>query len=169
MVAVNVVGRHGRSWSYIQRSTRNREYDGKTDNLWWMLYWVYAILSINLWSWHGEIERNDLTFCSAMMVDKVRWGMKMGVIWRIPADIRSQGTTYLIGFKRHHISVITHRMRSSTCCIRNGILTRTQNSLKSQFLMMMSPISSHLSLTLPSTQNMKLSHPSLSLYAVIIS
>jgi hypothetical protein len=34
---------------------------------------------------------------------------------------------------------------------------------------MMSPISSHLSLSLPSPKNTKLSHPYLSLYAMIMS
>jgi len=34
-----------------------------------MLYWVYALLGVNLWSWSGEIERDDLTLCSAMMVE----------------------------------------------------------------------------------------------------
>jgi len=29
-----------------------------------MLYSVYAALSVNSWSWHGEIERDDLTSCS---------------------------------------------------------------------------------------------------------
>jgi len=31
---------------------------------WRMLYLVYAVLSVNSWSWHGEIERDDLTLCS---------------------------------------------------------------------------------------------------------
>jgi len=39
----------------------------------------------------GETERDDLTLCSAMMVEKERWGMKMGTMWRIQADMRSQG------------------------------------------------------------------------------
>jgi len=47
-----------------------------------MLYLVNVVLSVcctqcNSWSWHGEIERDDLTLCSAMMVEKERWGMKM--------------------------------------------------------------------------------------------
>jgi len=28
-----------------------------------MLYSVYALLSVNSSSWHGEIERDDKTFC----------------------------------------------------------------------------------------------------------
>jgi len=30
----------------------------------WMLYLVYAALSVNSWLWHGDIERDDLTSCS---------------------------------------------------------------------------------------------------------
>jgi len=33
-----------------------------------MLYMGYAVLGINSASWHGEIEMNGLTLCSAMMV-----------------------------------------------------------------------------------------------------
>jgi len=33
-------------------------------NTQWMLYSVYAALSVNSRSWHGEIERNDFTLCS---------------------------------------------------------------------------------------------------------
>jgi len=43
-----------------------------------MPYSVYAVLSVNLLSWHGEIERDNITLCSVMMVEKERWGMKMG-------------------------------------------------------------------------------------------
>jgi len=34
-----------------------------------MLYSVYAILGANSWSWHGKIESDDLTLCSAMIVE----------------------------------------------------------------------------------------------------
>jgi len=30
---------------------------------------VYAVLSVNSLSWDGEIERDDSTLCSAMMVE----------------------------------------------------------------------------------------------------
>jgi len=32
-------------------------------------YSVYAVLGIDSWSWHGEIERDDLTSCSQVMVE----------------------------------------------------------------------------------------------------
>ena len=38
--------RHAGSWSYLQGSTRNRENEGKTYNLGWMLYSVYAVLGV---------------------------------------------------------------------------------------------------------------------------
>jgi len=45
-VAVDHVGRHAGSWSYIQGSTRNREDEGITDNLGRMVYSVYAGLGV---------------------------------------------------------------------------------------------------------------------------
>jgi hypothetical protein len=34
-----------------------------------MFYSMYVVLDVNSASWHGEIERDDLTLCSAMMVE----------------------------------------------------------------------------------------------------
>jgi hypothetical protein len=75
----------------------------------------------------------------------------------------------LIGFRRPGIGVFTRRIGSINCGISNGKLTRTQNSLKSQFLMMIYPISYNLSLSLPSPKNTKFSDPYVSLNAMIIS
>ena len=58
-----------------------------------------------------------------------------------------RGRTYLTGCTRPHIGVIARRIGTRTCRIGDGILTRTWNSLKSQFLMMISPISSDLYLS----------------------
>jgi hypothetical protein len=33
-----------------------------------MYYSMYAVLGVNSGSWHGEIERDDITLCSAMIV-----------------------------------------------------------------------------------------------------
>jgi len=117
-----------------------------------MLYSVYAALSVNSWWWHGEIERDELTLCSCddgRVVDKKerdggwRWEQYGGYerLWVI------RGTTCLIGFRSPRIGVITRRIGTRTCRIRDGQSTRTQNYLKSQFLMMISPISSDLSLS----------------------
>jgi len=46
LVAVDIIGRHARSGSYLQGSTCNSENDRNTDNVLWMLYWVYAVPSV---------------------------------------------------------------------------------------------------------------------------
>jgi hypothetical protein len=40
--------------------------------------WGYAVLCVNSWSWHGEIKRNDLTLCYAMMVELCMRMREMG-------------------------------------------------------------------------------------------
>jgi len=139
------VGRYAGGWRYIQWSTRNHENEGTTDNLRCMLYSVYAALSVNSWWWHGEIERDDLTLCSGndgRVVDKKerdggwRWEWYGGYEWTW--EIR--GTTCLIGLRRPRIGGITRWIGTHICCIGAGKLNRTRNSLKSQFLMMISPI-----------------------------
>ena len=59
-----------------------------------MLYIVHAVLSVNSLSWHGEIQRDDLTLCCAMMIvlrTRMReMAMKMRMMWRIRADMRNQ-------------------------------------------------------------------------------
>ena len=59
-----------------------------------MLYLVYAVLGVKSWSWHGGIERDDITLCSAMMIElwtrQGAMGMKMRKMWRIRADARNQ-------------------------------------------------------------------------------
>jgi len=162
LVGVDLVGRHTRSWSNIPGSTRNRENDGKSVNLGWMLYSVYAELSVNSRSWHGEIERDDSTLCSAIMAEKERWGMKMTQYGGYEQICNVRGTTCLIGFKSLCIGAFIRRIGSSTCHMRNGVSTRARNSFQSQFPMIISPISFHISLSLPSPNNTKLSHPYLS-------
>jgi len=71
----------------------------------------------------------------------------MRTIWRIRADLRNQGYDFLIRFRWPWISVITRRIGTRTGRIVDGNLTRTRNFLMSQFLMMISPISSDLSLS----------------------
>ena len=55
----------------------------------------------------------------------------------------------MIGLGTPRICVTTCQISTCNCCIADGILTPTQNSLKSQFLMMISPISSYPSLCCP--------------------
>jgi len=47
---------------------------GRQSMLWWcstrcMQYSVYAVLGVNSWSWHQEIDSDDLTSCSQVMVE----------------------------------------------------------------------------------------------------
>ena len=117
-----------------------------------MLHSAYAALGVNSWWWHGEIQRDDLTLCSCndgkVVDEKERDG---GWRWeRCGAYERNweiKCTSCLIGFWKPRIGVITCRIRTYTCRAWDVKFTRTSNSLKSQFLMMISPISSDLSLS----------------------
>jgi len=60
-----------------------------------------------------------------------------------------RGASYLIRLGRPRIGVIARRIGSPTGCIGDRKFTCTWNSLKSQFLMMISPIFSHPSLSRP--------------------
>jgi hypothetical protein len=53
--------------------------------------------------------------------------------------------TSQIGLRRPGIVVITRRKGGRTCRIEHGKFTRTRNSLKSQFVIMILPISCVLS------------------------
>jgi len=77
LLAVDRVERHAGSWSHIQGSTHNHETEGKTNNLGWMLYSVYAILGVcssqcmqySVSTHDNGMERDDLPLWSAMMVE----------------------------------------------------------------------------------------------------
>jgi len=79
-------------------------------------------------------------------------------------EIRS--TTRLIGLRRPFVSVNRRWMGNRSWHIRDDKLTSTRNSLKSQFPMIIHPISFSILL---SPQNTMVSHPSLSLHAMIKS
>jgi hypothetical protein len=139
-----------------------------------MLYVMYAVLSFNSWSWHGEIETYDLTLCAVTMVELWTSKREMGDedeneggayewIW----EIRSM--TCLIGSGRPHIGVITRQIGTHTCYCGDGTLTCTQNSLRSSFSWWCALYLSFSSSTLQSPKNTMLSHPSLSLNAMIKS
>jgi len=120
---------------------------------WWMPYWVYAALSVDSWSWNAKLVKDILTLYPVLMIELWtrkrdegrRWEWYGGYegIWQI------WPISFLIGFKIPWISVLTWRIGRCTCHIGNGKLTCTQNSLKSQFLMLISPISSDLSVSSP--------------------
>jgi len=154
-MAVDCIGRHARSWRYIQGSTCNQENEGKTSNLGWILYigvcWTRCMLGLGVccstWCQLMIMTGRDregwlnFVFCNdGRVVDEKerdgewRWERGGGYeqIWEL------SGTTSLIGIGTPRIGVITCRIR--TC---------TQSSLKSQCLIIMSPISSHLYLSHP--------------------
>jgi len=66
-----------RAFRPVSNTTHNHENQGKTNNVgysvfavtWCMLDLVYAVLGVNSWSWHGEIERDNPTLCSVMIFE----------------------------------------------------------------------------------------------------
>ena len=134
-------------------------------------YMLYSVFTHD----HGmKIERDDLTLCSPMMAElwarkrEGGWGWEQyggfEQIWEFG------GTTCLIGLTRPYIGSITGWIRSHTCHIGNSKMTRSHNSLTSHFPMI-SNFNSSLSFsssTLPSPQNMKWSHPSVSGHDMIM-
>jgi len=159
LMAVDGVGKHAGSWSYIQESIRNRENEGKKNNLGWMLYSEYAVLGecwtrcqLMIIAWRDREGWLNFVFCDVgrVMDDNNRdrgwrWEQSGGYdqIWEI------RGTTSLIGLGRSRIGFITGWIGTHTCHIRDAWLTRTRNSHKSQFLIAIYPISPCLSHSRP--------------------
>jgi len=163
LMAVDHVGRHARSWSYIQGSTCNQENKGKTNYLRWMLYSVYtvrciglypvyAVLGVNSWSWHGEITRYVLTLCSVMTIELWTRKREMGDEHKNVVEDTSRyekSGVRLPWFGLEDLILVYLHARSG---LINAVL-RMVNWLthkirfKSQFLIIISPISSHLSLS----------------------
>jgi len=120
--------------------------------IWCMLHLVYAALGVNSWWRHGEIARDNLTLCSwndGRVVDgKVRdegWRWERDGGYERTWEIR--GSTCYLGLRRPRIGVNTRWIGTCPCHIGDCKLTHTWNSLKSQFLMMISPISPDFSLS----------------------
>jgi len=86
---------------------------------------------------HGEMERDDLTLCSAIIVEL--WTRKRDRGWRCELyggyeriwGIR--GKTCLNGFGRPRIGVITHRIGIRTCPPVDSTSSHTRNSLSPSF------------------------------------
>jgi len=183
-MAVDRVGRHARSWRDIQGLTCNSENEGKTNNLGWMLYSVYAVLGVcctrcmlysvyavlgvNSWSCHGAIERDDLTLCSAMMVEMWMRKREMGdadendvedTSGYVKSGVRLTwlGWEELVLVLLHAGSGLVPPVSGMVNCLAHEILLSPSFSWWS----VPSP--------LPPPKNTKLSHPSLSLHAMIKS
>ena len=116
-----------------------------------MLYSVYAVFGVRctpcqlrIITWRDGEGWLNFMFCDngRVMDDKKRdggwrWERCGGYEWMWEI----WGMTCLIGLGRPCISVNIHQFGTRTCHIGDGKLTRTHNSLKSQFLRMICPIS----------------------------
>jgi len=133
-----------------------------------MLYSVYAILGVNSWSRHGEIERDDLTLCSAMMVEMWMRKREMG-------DEDENNVEHKSGYEKSGVrpawlgwedlvSVLLHAGWGLVPAV-SGMVTWLAHEL------LLSPSFSwcFVPSPLPSPKNTKLSHPSPSLHAMIKS
>jgi len=138
---------------------------------------VHAVLSVNWWSWHGEISRDDITLCSAMMVEiwtrQREMVMMMRTMWRIQADMRNQGydlpdwvgkTSYQCNYTPHWDLYLPYRGWSIDSYTKFPEVPVSHDDL-SHHLSSLSFSSS----ALPSPKNTKLSHPSLFLHTMIKS
>jgi len=144
---------------------------------WCMLYWVNAVLGVNSWSCHGEIERYDLASSSEVMVE----------LRTRKRDIRGDGGNHYEKLELKRILCAsqftipnTAGTSSNPACnytdMRSFQLNQASRTPDFSYLLVFSILfsssSSSLSLsstTLPSSQNTKFSHPPLSLNAIIMS
>jgi len=151
LMAVNRVGRDARSWSYIEGPTCNYDNAWKRNNVGCMLYSVYAWTwcQLIIMAWRDREQWLHFVFCDdGSVVDEK--GRDGGWKWKqCRGTWESRGTICLIELGRYRMGVIRCQVRTCTYLIRHGKSTCTWNSLKSQFFMMICPISSHLSLSRP--------------------
>jgi len=133
-----------------------------------MLYSVYAVLGVNSWSCHGEIERDDLTLCPAMMVEM--WMRKREMGDEDENDVEDKSGYEKSGVRlawlgwEDLISVVLHA--------GSGLIPAVPwmvNWLAHEILLSPSFSWWFVPSPLPSPKNTKLSHPSLSLHAMIQS
>ena len=133
-----------------------------------MLYSVYAVLGVNSWSYHGEIERDDLTLCSAMMVEM--WMRKRDMGDEDENDVEDssgyeQSGVQLAWSGREDLVPVLLHAGSGLVPAVSGMV----NWLAQEILLRPSFSWRFVSSPLPSPKNTKLSHPSLSLHAMIKS
>jgi len=133
-----------------------------------MLYSVYAVLGVNSWSCHGEIERDDLTLCSAMMVEM--WARKRDMGDEDENDVEDTSGYDKSGVQlawsgwEDLVSVLLHATLGLIPAV-SGMVNRLAHQILS------SPSCSwwFVPSPLPSPKNTKLSHPSVSLHAMMKS
>jgi len=127
-----------------------------------------SLSQVDSWSSHGEIERDDLTSCSSVMVEEMgqiimrNWDLReCRVRVNLPSPIRQVG--FPIGHVITPIRALPDQIRQVVPLISH--------------IWSYPPHRSHLhptslsfsSISQPSSQNTKLSHPSLSLHGMIMS
>jgi len=133
-----------------------------------MLYSVYAVLGVNWWSCHGEIERDDLTLCSAKRVQM--WMRKREMGDEDEDDVEDMSGYEKSGVRlawlgwEDLVSVLLHAGSGLVPAI-----SRMVNWLAHEILLSPSFSWWFVPSPLPSPKNMKLSHPSLSVHAMIKS
>jgi len=136
-----------------------------------VLHSVNDVLRVNSWSWHEEIERDDITLFPAMIGELWKRKEDVGCRWEWYGryeriwDVR--GTTYLIGITWRGISDITLWVGACTCLIGAGkVFWHMKFSKVSVSHDYFPHICSFWSSTLPQPKSMELSHPSLSVHAM---
>jgi len=123
-----------------------------------MLYLVYSVLSVCCTRCKHRIMQlsdweDDLTLYSVMVVQfKTRkieggWRREQSGAYEQIWEIR--GMTCPSGYTRLHIDILNVQIGCGTFLIGNGQLTRTWNSLLSQYLMIIYHLSTHLYLSRP--------------------
>jgi hypothetical protein len=142
-----------------------------------MLYLVYAVLGVNSESWHGEIEMDDLTSCSQLMVELRMSKREMRGEWtndheRLGLKRMLFATQFTIpntrGTSHYPASNYTH----SSSSLPNQASPRPDLScplVSSPSFSCSSPSLSFLSTTVPSSQNTKSTHLLLSHHVMIVS
>jgi len=142
-----------------------------------MLYLVYAVLSVNSWLWHGEIDSDYLTSCSEVMVElrttrrEMRWdgANHHEKLWlrevcmhvKLPSQIQQVRVLNRRG--NLLIQGLPNLIRQVVPLISHIYLYPPHCSYRHQ------PSLSFLSITLPSSQITNVSHPSRSLHVMILS
>jgi len=133
-----------------------------------MLYSVYAVLGVSSWSCHGEIERDDLTLCSAMTVEM--WMRKREMWDEDENDVEDTSGYEESGVRlawlgwEDLVSVLLHAGSGLILAVSgmvNWLAHEIPLSPSFSWWFVPSP--------LPSPKNTKLSYPSLSLHAMIKS
>jgi len=142
------------------------------------LYSVYAVLGANSWSWHRDIDRDDLPLCSAMMVELWTRKREMGMMMTNDVEDTSGyeksgvwlawlGWEDLLSVKLHTGSVLLPAVSGMVNWLAHVKTSQVPVS-HDDFPHHRSSLSVSSS-TLPWPTNTKLSHRCLSLHAMIKS